>query len=208
MVKRMDRTHVDAVAAVHLASFPDFFLSFLGVRFLRLYYSGICNAPEGIGLVYVNHDSLPVGFVAGTANPRKFYSKLLKRDWLRFALASAGAMCRKPAIIPRLARAISHPSENPAGDQIAGLFSLGVLPAYQGKNVGRKLVQTFLEEAGRQGCREVFLTTDSDDNDGVNSFYQKNGFHVARQYVTREGRRMNEYRIVISENRKKGDTDA
>ena len=78
-LRRMEPGDVATVAELHLASFPGFFLSFLGPRFLGLYYSGVCAAPEGIALVFLNPGGEPAGFVAGATNPRGFYSRLLKR---------------------------------------------------------------------------------------------------------------------------------
>lgn len=195
----MASCHVTDVVRVHLASFPGFFLSFLGPHFLSLYYSGVCTAPEGIAFVYLNSEGRPAGFVAGTSNPRGFYSRLLKRDWLKFALASVGAVVRKPSVISRIARGLFHPGGNPIGDDVAGLFSIGVLPELQGTGAGKKLVQAFLETARERGCKRVFLTTDGDDNEAVNTFYEKLGFMVERQYVTPEGRRMNEYWLNLVE---------
>jgi len=191
--------HISAIVQTHLASFPGFFLSFLGPRFLSLYYTGICEAPEGIGFVYLNTSGLPAGFVAGSSNPRGFYSRLLKRNWLSFALASIDAIVRKPAVIGRIARGLFHPQGNPVGEDVAGLFSIGVSPDLQGTGSGKLLVQAFLREAGTRGCKKVFLTTDHEDNGIVNSFYHKFGFHIERQYETPEGRRMNEYWIDLAE---------
>jgi ribosomal protein S18 acetylase RimI-like enzyme len=197
MIRSMQVGDVEKVAKVHLASFPGFFLSFLGPRFLSLFYSGICAAPEGIAFVYLNDAGSPAGFVAGTLNPAGFYSRLLKRKWLPFALASIVPVLRNPSIIPRVARAVSHPSGNPIGEKVAGLFSIGVLPELQGIGAGKELVRAFLEEAARRGCKSVFLTTDGDNNAAVNAFYLKLGFYLERQYVTPEGRRMNEYWITF-----------
>ena len=197
MIRNLKICDVSKVVAVHLSSFPGFFLSFLGPRFLSLFYTGICTAPEGISFVYLNDTGLPAGFVAGTSNPGGFYSRLLKRDWLKFALASIAPVLRKPSVLKRVARAISHPAGNPVGDDVAGLFSIGVLPELQGTGAGKKLVQAFLDEAKQRGCRRVFLTTDRDNNEAVNSFYEKLGFEIERQYVTPEGRRMNEYWITL-----------
>lgn len=189
--------HIPAVVQTHLASFPGFFLSSLGPRFLTLYYEGVCTAPEGISFVYMNALGLPAGFVAGSSNPRGFYSRLLKRGWLKFAFASAEAIIRRPAVMVRIARGLFHPGSNPVGDDIAGLFSIGVLPELQGAGAGKKLVRAFLQEALRRGCKRVFLTTDRDDNETVNAFYQRLGFAIERQYETPEGRRMNEYWIDL-----------
>ncbi len=185
------------VVAVHLTSFPNFFLSFLGPRFLTLYYSGICSDREGMSFVYLDSNDQLLGFVAGSSNPRKFYSHLLKRDWLRFSFFSMGAIIKRPTVIRRIFRALYHPSENPVGDDIAGLFSIGVVPECQGIGVGKKLIEEFLDKAKKRGCKRVFLTTDHDQNDTVNSFYQKLGFNIERQYVMPEGRRMNEYWINV-----------
>lgn len=196
-LRPLGTNNVNDVVNIHLSSFPGFFLSFLGPRFLSLFYSGICSVPEGIAFVYLNDNGTPAGFVAGTSNPRGFYSRLLKRDWLKFALASIIPVLKKPSVFKRIARAVSHPSDNPIGDDVAGLFSIGVLPELQGAGAGKKLVQAFLEEARQRGCKRVFLTTDRDNNDAVNAFYSKFGFNVERQYVTPEGRRMNEYWITL-----------
>ncbi|HXE95882.1 MAG TPA: GNAT family N-acetyltransferase [Dongiaceae bacterium] len=195
----MKADDVAAVVKVHLASFPGFFLSFLGPGFLSLFYSGICSAHEGIAFVYLNNAGIPAGFVAGTSNPGGFYSRLLKRDWIKFALASIFPVLKKPSVIKRLLRAVSHPSDNPVGDDVAGLFSIGVLPELQGTGAGKKLVRAFLNEATKRACKKVFLTTDRDNNDSVNSFYTSLGFSVEHQYVTPEGRRMNQYWITLSE---------
>lgn len=198
MIRKMSKTDLSRIVTIHLTCFPGFFLSFLGPGFLRLYYEGICSDHAGIGFVFVDKLEIPVGFVAGTTNPSCFYSRLLKRDWLRFSLASVGAICKKPIIIRRIARAFYYPAENPVGENVAGLFSIGVLPELQRTGAGKKLVLAFLEEAQKRCCNKVFLTTDRDSNDDVNSFYKSLGFQIKRQFVSPEGRRMNEYWIDIN----------
>lgn len=197
MIRTMTIQDIDEVVSIHLASFQGFFLSFLGPRFLNLYYAGVSSDHGGICIVYLNEAGRPAGFVAGSCNPRGFYSRLLKRDWLRFSLAATGAVLRKPGIVSRLFRALFHPSENPESEDVAGLFSLGVLPVLQGKGAGKELVQAFLSEASTRGCTRVFLTTDRDNNEAVNKFYSRLGFRVERVFETPDGRRMNEYWIDI-----------
>jgi ribosomal protein S18 acetylase RimI-like enzyme len=197
MIRTMTASDVRAVTDIHLRTFPGFFLSFLGPRFLELYYAGVCGAPEGIAFVCAVSGVKPAGFVAGTSNPRGFYSRLLRRRWLSFAIASLGTVIKKPAILPRLFRALVHPASNPAGEDVAGLYSIGVLPEFQGAGAATELVNAFLDAAVQRGCRRVFLTTDRDDNEAVNAFYVKRGFRVGRRYETPEGRRMNEYWIDL-----------
>jgi GNAT superfamily N-acetyltransferase len=139
------------------------------------------------------------GFVVGALNPGGFYSRLLKRYWWKFALASVVPILKKPSIIGRVARAVFHPSANPIGDDVAGLFSICVLPELQGIGAGKKLIHAAINQAKEKGCTKVFLTTDRDNNESVNTFYAKLGFSTDRQYVTHEGRRMNEYWITLTE---------
>ncbi|MBU1355255.1 MAG: GNAT family N-acetyltransferase [Candidatus Edwardsbacteria bacterium] len=193
----MTLTDIDPVVQTHLLSFPKFFLSILGPRFLSLYYSSVCSDSSGIALVGLNQAGRVTGFVAGTTNPRGFYTRLLKKRWLKFAMASFSAVLQKPSIIPRMLGALSFPKENPVGQDVAGLYSIGISPDDQQQGMGRQLVAEFLIEARIRGCRQVFLTTDRDDNDGVNGFYQKNKFTIKRQFVTPQGRRMNEYWIDL-----------
>ena len=197
MITNMLSENIDQVVSIHLKSFPDFFLSSLGFKFLSLYYHGVVDAPEGIAFVYLSAAGQPAGFVAGTSNPRGFYKRLLKRDWLKFSLASVGAVLRNPGAVRRIARGLLHPGENPAGDNVAGLFSIGVLPDLQNTGAGESLLNAFLDEARKRGCSRVFLTTDRDENEPVNHFYNKLGFVVKREYATPEGRNMNEYWITL-----------
>jgi ribosomal protein S18 acetylase RimI-like enzyme len=193
----MDQKHVPAVVQVHLASFPGFFLSFLGPKFLAAYYSGVGSAPEGIAFVTLDAASAPCGFVVGSSNPRGFYKRLLRRGWFKFSIASIGPVLRRPSAAVRIARGLLHPGQNPAGDDIAGLFSIGVRPDVQGSGAGKLLVEAFLEEARRRQCKRVFLTTDTDENERTNRFYRGLGFVLTRQYVTTNSRNMNEYWIDL-----------
>jgi ribosomal protein S18 acetylase RimI-like enzyme len=76
-------------------------------------------------------------------------------------------------------------------------MSVAVAPEAQGQRMGQVLVKAFLEEAVRRGLKHVDLTTDKNNNDSVNQFYQRMGFRVSRTFVTPEGREMNEYVIDV-----------
>lgn len=196
MICPMTTSHTDMVVGIHLRSFRNFFLSFLGPRFLRLYYEGIMKYPDGAGYVYVEEEHI-VGFVCGVLNPSRFYRYLLRTSWWRFALAALGAAVRRPSIIPRLFRALLYPRQASGQMSSATLTSIAVDPAMQGEGIGTKLVAAFLEDMRARGVETVNLTTDRHNNDAANSFYRRLGFHCARTFVTPEGREMNEYVICL-----------
>ena len=196
MIEPMSRPHVPVVVDVHLQSFPGFFLSFLGPRFLRLLYDSIVHHERGAAFVYLDNGEV-AGFVAGVANPSGFYRALIKHRLPAFMWAAMGAAVRRPQIIPRLLRALLYPSQTPTGESIGTLMSIGTRPNCQGRGIGKQLVDAFLAEMRRRNVRCVNLTTDRDNNDEVNAFYQRLGFRLARSYETPEHRHMNEYEYVL-----------
>lgn len=191
----MNHEHAGMVVDIHMASFPGFFLSALGRRFLSLYYHGIVRSADGIGLISVSENAVS-GFVTGFVNPKGFYRKLLKSDWFRFGMASVPALVRKPLIALRLLRALWKSAGAPQG-AAAELSSLAVSPGEQGKGAGQTLVAAFLREAERKGASYAYLTTDALENARANEFYRQQGFELARTYVTTEKRQMFEYRYLL-----------
>lgn len=180
------------LADLHLRSFRGFFLSSLGPRFLALFYERLIATGE---LALVAHlDAKMVGFAAGSARPSGFFARLLRRDVHRFALASLPALAKNPRIAPRLLRALRRPSEERRRPpDTATLLSICVDEDARGGGAAKALLDAFVDAARGCGARALDLTTDRDNNERVNRFYVRNGFSLGREFVTPEGRRMNEY---------------
>jgi len=191
MIRAMKQSDLEAVVEVHLRSFPNFFLTFLGRRFLVLLYAGIQADPGGVVLVAESSEGVQ-GFVAGVLEQEGFYRRLIRGRVLAFGCASFGAMVRRPAIAPRLLRAFGRAGDSRQAVAEACLMSLAVLPGVQRSGVGSELVRAFCRELKARGAKAVCLTTDKDQNDSANNFYEKLGFQVCRSYTTPEKRRMNE----------------
>lgn len=192
---------IPAIAAVHAEAFPGFFLSLLGPGFLRAYYRAVLRFDGG--RLYVAADAgRIVGFVAGFIDPARFYAAMKRNPW-KFAWPLAVGLVRRPWLVgravARVAAVVVH--GRAAGDRAeagsrAELSSLAVRPSSQGKGIGRRLVQTFLESARRTPAAVVSLTTDARRNDDVNAFYERFGFGLARRRSS-AGRLMNEYEIRL-----------
>ena len=72
---------LDAIVKIHLSSFPGFFLTLLGGRFLRLLYKEILEDPEGLLIVAEQQNSV-VAFAGGVTRQTGFYGRLVrKRKW-------------------------------------------------------------------------------------------------------------------------------
>lgn len=198
MIRMAGSSDVDAIVAVHDAAFPDFFLTSLGPRFLKLLYEGYLEHESGVLLV-AGDDSIErggiVGFVAGTTRPEAFFSSLRAAKGLRMTSAALPALLRRPWIVgERLWAAVRYSGEKPpAIGHAALLSSLAVRPDAAGRGIGQRLVEAFCQEAGLQGASTVYLTTDSAGNDPANAFYGRCGFLRVAELARPRGRIMNVY---------------
>ena len=185
---------VTDVVRVHMESFPNFFLTRLGARFLELFY-GECVRTGAITCVAVRDDRI-VGFAVGSENPRGFYRRLLARRIPWFGLAAVPALARDPRIAARIIRAfLLARSAHPSGE--ATLMSLAVQPRWREHGIGAQLVRAFTVEAARRGASTVNLLTERDANDATNEFYRRIGFRLARELSRGRGPAMNEYELEL-----------
>ncbi|MCE9614316.1 MAG: GNAT family N-acetyltransferase [Lentisphaerae bacterium] len=196
----MTPTDLPVVVAVHGHSFPGFFLTVLGPRFLTLLYRSIAADDGGLVLVAVQDERL-LGFAAGVLEQRGFYRRLIRRHLVAFALAASGAALRHPAAVPRLFRALTKPADAQQAAAPCCLMSLAVAPDCQGRGIGSALVRAFCDAMTARGASAISLTTDAAHNDAVNAFYARAGFRHHRQYSTPEGRIMNEYLRITTNTR-------
>lgn len=192
-VTSLSSSHIDTVVEIHLRAFPNFFLSFLGPRFLREFYASFLLDPQGMGYTASAPDGHILGVIVGSVDPRGYFKRLLKRRWWAFCLASISAVIRRPSCVTRLFRAASYRGESPSGPTRALLSSIAVDPNIQRAGVGKKLVEHWVEEARQRGASGCYLTTDADGNDKVNAFYQGLNWCIESTYATPEGRRMYHY---------------
>lgn len=191
---KLKQSDVKSVVDVHMRSFPDFFLTFLGPRFLKEFYASFLVDDEGMGFAAIDEESGQiVGAIVGPVVPDGYFKRLLKRRFLVFCFASMSAVLKRPKVIKRLLRAVFYRGESPQGPKRSLLSSIAVSPDAQGKGVGRMLVTRWTQEAKSRGSNGCFLTTDADGNEAVNMFYQKLGWKIESNYATPEGREMNRY---------------
>ena len=184
----MAREDLARVVAIHCAAFPNFFLSFLGPRFLLVFYGFVSG--EGIALVALADGQL-AGFVVGVLESRLFYRRLMRRRFAQLARAITPMVLRHPSTFARVTRRArqrtSAGNHEPAG---AELMSLAVEPGQAHRGIGRALVAEFVTRVAASGETSLWLTTDAADNDRVIRFYETQGFLRSREFVTVEGRAM------------------
>ncbi|NWJ42567.1 MAG: GNAT family N-acetyltransferase [Geothrix sp.] len=178
-----------------MASFQNFFLTFLGRAFLELLYREIARERGGAFLVATSPEGAVVGFAAGVPHLSRFYRKLARERWFSFGLASIQAAVRRPAIIPRLWRALRASEASGLSPCPAVLMSIAVAPGTKRSGIGKALVRHFLACMARNGAPHICLTTDRDDNAPTLGFYEALGFWRVREFQTPEGRWICEFMI-------------
>lgn len=184
------------LALLHEQAFCGFFLTSLGTRFLRLYYRELLRWPNGTGIVYTEGNGI-VGFAVGVVDLPALYRHLVIRRGWQFALYTLPQLSNAPRLLHRLLRAMGHLRQAESCTRVATLTSIAVAPQAQGRDVGKQLINAFLQEMQLRKVEEVNLTTDRRGNEGVNSFYQRLGFSLQRFYTTAEGREINEYTMHL-----------
>lgn len=161
---------------------------------MKEFYKSFIYDSQGVGFVALDNNTEEIiGVIVGPLNPNGYFKRLLKRKWFSFCIASVGAIIKKPSVIKRLFRAVFYRGESPKGIERSLLSSIAVSPNAQGKGAGKALVFKWLEEIKLRGSKGAFLTTDVENNDSVNKFYQKIGFKLESSFSTPEGRKMNKY---------------
>ena len=124
------------------------------------------------------------------------YKFMIRKRLIPFAWYSLGAFLRKPKIFMRIVRAFLKPSETKRKEEYVVLASIGVSPGVKSKGIGSKLIERLKSQVDFNKYEYITLETDAINNDGVNYFYQKNGFVLEKKFETPYGRVMNEYRFT------------
>ena len=194
-LKNANSEYIESIAKLHKRAFPFFFLTQLGIDFLKTLYTGYLE-DEKSGIIIAESKGRLVGFLAYSFDYPKFYKGLIKKHLMKFALCSAEAAIRHPSFIMRLLRAFKKSDSVKKAEKYVELASICVDPRIESKGVGSALISQLKSMVDFDQYAYINLETDALDNDAVNSFYVKNGFILERQFVTAEGRRMNEYRFM------------
>ena len=192
-VIKADLSHLDDIVKVHLHSFPNFFLTSLGSKFILEYYK-IYIQYGHIALVLVD-DGLIEGFVVGTNSSEQFYNDL-KSNISLFIIPILCNLFNHKLITKIFNRAYSIIFKKRVNSELNKyidlneLISIGVMPTDQNKGIGTLLLSTYEDYCLKNNLKGIYLTTDADKNNHVLNFYKKSGFEIDLTFYQGKDRRM------------------
>lgn len=187
-----NKSLIPDIAALHKKAFKGFFLTKLGVPFLKTLYTGFFEDDKSGILIAKDKDKL-IGFLAYSKDYPRFFKQLIKKHIIRFAVCSVGAAIKHPSFIKRILGAFKKSDEVKKDDNYVELASICVDPDCESQGIGTALIDELKSIINFNRFAYISLETDAENNDIVNKFYVKNGFALKRTYKTGEGRLMNEY---------------
>lgn len=196
-----DRQLIDTIARLHQKAFPTFFLTQLGLTFLRTLYKGYLD-DDASGIIVAEETGTIKGFIAYSNDYPRFYRGLIKHKIIQFAWCSFWAVIRHPSFAKRLLGAFGKSESVEKKERYVELASICTDPAAEGQGIGTALINHLKSMVDFDKYVYINLETDAEDNEKAKCFYIKNGFRQECTYITAEGRKMIEFRYYDDE--KKG----
>lgn len=189
-VRKATLKDIKGIVDVHCSAFKGFFLTELGNNFLQLYYSSYFKEPSAVLLVAEKEGEV-VGFSSAASSSAGFNTRLVKNDFMKYALRGCVIALSKPKALFNLSKNWSHrdPSVMDKGDY-AELMSIAVSPNVQGGGIGKLLIQETEEMVKNLSASRFSLTTDYYNNEATIAFYKRCGYEVMYEFTAYPNRKM------------------
>jgi GNAT superfamily N-acetyltransferase len=194
LLKNINQDNVNEIARIHLISFSGFFLSSLGLNFLKIYYSSCLKNNNTIAIGLFDESGNLQGFAIGTSNASGFHKKILINNFDKFFMSLIGIIILRPSILVRLIFNLSKSPQKSDTKDYAELLSIAVMPNLKGFGYGKMLLDEFEFNAKKMGVNKIALTTDFYDNETVINFYKTNNYKAYYDFMTYPNRKM--YKMI------------
>lgn len=175
---------------IHIQAFKGFFLTTLGINFLYTYYFSCLKNKKTIAVCAYNENNEIVGFASGSVWSKGYHKSIILSNPIRFGMAALRIFFTKPLALVRLLNNLTKNNNEVDKGDYAELLSIGILPSYKGKGIGKQILIEFEKEAVICNSKRISLTTDCYNNENVLQFYKKLGYEVFYDFLTYPNRKM------------------
>lgn len=163
-----DKSDIKQISQIHSTTLKNSLFSSLGEQFLYSFYSSLRRKKNVITFVAEENNKI-VGFASGAMNLSSLISEVISQVWKNILIASF----KNPLIVPKLFQTFFYPGFRNS-TKTAEIFSLAVIPDYQGRGVGKNLVKRLAAEFKKKGYKSFFISVRSSIVE-ANNFYRKIG---------------------------------
>lgn len=199
LIRNMCTSDLEAIVALHLRAFPDYFLSHLGATFLHHFYSEFVEQRHSYGFVALNEEQI-VGLVMGVADSAAHYRRFYRRHAINLIPIVVSRLVTDNYVrknfrsrLPHLSilfrsflqsRQASSTYSARAEGIPARLLSIAVDSDYRGQGIADELVRYLCDAMHRNGIERVGLSVLKNNSRAV-AFYEKTGWQ--REKTTPQG---------------------
>lgn len=187
-VKLLSFHDLDAVAEIHLATFPSSLISRLGKEAARRYYDWQLNSQDEVSAIGAFDGDKLLGFCFSgiftkalggylVSNRQYLMKRLILRPWLLLNPDFFRKIFRGIRLIIKFSkRGKNAPSASDVTDTKSfGILAIATNPQFQGIGVGRLLMESSEQYAMGKGYQTVHLTVNGNNNKAIR-FYEKIGY--------------------------------
>lgn len=179
---------IDDIAQTHIEIFEGYFLSNLGVKFLRKYYMAFALDPQSDIFVAKQNKEIS-SFIVVSKDPQRVIKYLVKKNlfWLgviflkKFFLLDFGFffdVIKKAK--NQLANIFSKKNTSARGDGHVRLLSIATKPSSRGSGITSQLMNFSISYLHSSEFKSLGLSVFSDNTKAI-SFYTKHEFYLEKK---------------------------
>lgn len=176
-IRPLEKRFILQVVDIHMTSLPEDFLPSLGIRFLKdVFYPGFLASQYGSGFVFIDENDDCIGFAANAVNSGKLLFRIFLYNPGLFIFSIIRAMLtskRQFMFTMNLLFSVFH--SDPSSSEVPEIYVIAVRKDFQGKGIGRALVNAsmdYFRETGKSGIKIKTLST----NVKWIQYFQKNNW--------------------------------
>jgi len=188
-IKKAELKDCARVADIHIEQIKTGFLSSLGKKFLKYFYSSMVDSDNAFLLV-ASDDNIS-GFISGVVDLNKFYSEFVRK----YFFVSLPIIFKKLLSLKKIIETMRY-AKKESDLPGAELLTLAVLDSLKGQGVATKLLAAFNQEMKRRGVAEYKVLAGTELL-RANGFYLKNGFVLHHRESIHKGKTSNVYLYKI-----------
>lgn len=183
-LSQLEDPHLKQLAVFH-RSVMRTLLADLGLPMVLRYYQVAHSDPSVIGICALNPSKKIIGWAMGSPHPDRINSSL-RTPLVWFILQMLRLALTRPLVLWQLISSVlSSSAETEMKSDAIELTYIGVAPDQRGRQLGKDLLNVFIEASRAAGYRSVVLSVEKDNGPAL-ALYQKAGFKITKTFS--EGR--------------------